>query len=58
MAVFKCNISGNTLEVKTQLDIQSMETHPGYTRVEEAPKVVKTKKKVENEVQVVEHEEL
>jgi 23S rRNA U2552 (ribose-2'-O)-methylase RlmE/FtsJ len=35
MAVFKCNISGNTMEVHTALDIQSMEVHPGYTLVEE-----------------------
>ena len=35
MAVFKCNISGNTMEVHTKLDIQSMEVHPGYTLVEE-----------------------
>jgi len=39
MAVFKCNISGNTIEVKTALDIQSMEVHPGYTLVEETPVV-------------------
>ena len=56
MAVFKCNISGNTIEVKTVVDIQSMERHPGYTLVEEAPKVTKTKKKKEEEV--VETEEL
>ena len=36
MAVFKCNISGNTMEVHTALDIQSMEVHPGYTLVEKA----------------------
>ena len=36
MAVFKCNISGNTMEVHTALDIQSMDVHPGYTLVEEA----------------------
>ena len=35
MAVFKCNISGNTMEVHTALDIQSMDVHPGYTLVEE-----------------------
>ena len=35
MAVFKCKISGNTMEVHTALDIQSMEVHPGYTLVEE-----------------------
>ena len=35
MAVYKCNISGNTIEVHTALDIQSMEVHPGYTLVEE-----------------------
>ena len=35
MAVFKCNISGNTMEVHTALDIKSMEAHPGYTLVEE-----------------------
>ena len=35
MAVFKCNISGNLMEVHTALDIQSMEVHPGYTLVEE-----------------------
>ena len=35
MAVFKCNISGNTMEVFTVLDIKSMEVHPGYTLVEE-----------------------
>ena len=39
MAVFKCNISGTTIEVTTALDIQSMEVHPGYTLVEEAPVV-------------------
>tara|TARA_B110000008_G_C16530685_1_gene388023 strand:- start:155 stop:346 length:192 start_codon:yes stop_codon:yes gene_type:complete len=39
MAVFKCNISGNTIEVHTALDIQSMEVHPGYTLVEEKPVV-------------------
>ena len=39
MAVFKCNISGNTIEVLTALDIQSMEVHPGYTLVEEKPVV-------------------
>ena len=50
MAVFKCNISGNTMEVHTALDIQSMEVHPGYTLVEEVPKVTKTKKKEEEEV--------
>ena len=55
MAVFKCNISGNTMEVHTALDIQSMEVHPGYTLVEEAPKVIKPKKKKE---EVVETEEL
>jgi len=38
MAVFKCNISGNTMEVHTALDIQSMEVHPGYTLVEEKVK--------------------
>ena len=57
MAVFKCNISGNTMEVHTALDIQSMEIHPGYTLVEEAPKVTKPKKKKEEE-EVVETEEL
>ena len=36
MAVYKCNISGQTMEVHTALDIQSMEVHPGYTLVEEA----------------------
>jgi len=36
MAVFKCNISGTTIEVTTALDIQSMEVHPGYTLVEQA----------------------
>ncbi len=35
MAVYKCNISGNTIEVYTALDIQAMEKHPGYTLVEE-----------------------
>ena len=35
MAVFKCNITGNTMEVFTVLDIKSMEVHPGYTLVEE-----------------------
>ena len=35
MAVFKCTISGNTMEVHTALDIKSMEAHPGYTLVEE-----------------------
>ena len=55
MAVFKCNISGNTMEVHTALDIKSMEVHPGYTLVEEAPKVTKSKKKKE---EVVETEEL
>jgi len=55
MAVYKCNISGNTIEVHTALDIQSMEVHPGYTLVEEAPKVTKTKKKKE---EVIETEEL
>ena len=35
MAVFKCNISGNTMEVHTVLDIEAMEKHPGYTLVEE-----------------------
>ena len=39
MAVFKCNISGNTVEVKSPLDIESMEVHPGYTLVEEKPVV-------------------
>ena len=39
MAVFKCNISGNTMEVHTVLDIKSMEVHPGYTLVEEKPVV-------------------
>lgn len=38
MPVFKCNISGNTIEVHTALDIQSMEVHPGYTLVEKATK--------------------
>ena len=55
MAVFKCKISGTTMEVHTALDIESMEKHPGYTLVEEAPKVTKTKKKKE---EVVETEEL
>ena len=35
MAVFKCNISGNTMEVHTVLDIEAMEKHPGYTLVAE-----------------------
>tara|TARA_B100000768_G_C10914745_1_gene223107 strand:- start:154 stop:345 length:192 start_codon:yes stop_codon:yes gene_type:complete len=35
MAVFRCNISGNTMEVHTALDIEAMEVHPGYTLVEE-----------------------
>ena len=35
MAVFACNISGNTIEVHTALDIEAMEVHPGYTLVEE-----------------------
>ena len=63
MAVFKCNISGNTMEVHTALDIQSMEVHPGYSLVEEKVKspvveaieedviddiVVKTKKKTKS----------
>ena len=39
MAVFKFNISGNTMEVFTVLDIKSMEVHPGYTLVEEKPVV-------------------
>ena len=34
MAVFKCNISGNTVEVNSPLDIKSMEVHSGYTLVE------------------------
>ena len=55
MAIFKCNISGNTVEVLTAIDIESMEKHPGYTLVEEAPKVTKSKKKKE---EVVETEEL
>ena len=51
MAVFKCNISGNTVEVKSPLDIKSMEVHPGYTLVEEGIEeggfedIVVTKKK-------------
>ena len=57
MAVFKCLVSGNTMEVLTALDIESMEKHPGYTLVEEAPKVTKPKKKKEEE-EVVETEEL
>ena len=56
MAVYKCLVSGNTMEVHTALDIQSMDKHPGYTLVEEAPKVTKPKKKKEEEV--VETEEL
>ena len=55
MAVYKCLVSGNTMEVHTSLDIQSMDKHPGYTLVEEAPKVTKSKKKKE---EVVETEEL
>ena len=55
MAIFKCNISGNTVEVLTAIDIESMEKHPGYTLVEETPKVTKSKKKKE---EVVETEEL
>ena len=39
MAVFKCNISGTTIEVQSALDIQSMEVHPGYTLVEDEPVV-------------------
>ena len=39
MAVYKCNISGTTIEVKTALDIESMEVHPGYTLVEDEPVV-------------------
>ena len=54
MAVFKCNISGQTMEVHTALDIQSMEVHPGYTLVEEAPKVTKPKKKKEEAVETEE----
>ena len=47
MAVFKCNISGNTMEVFTVLDIKSMEVHPGYTLVEDKPveEVEEVKKK-------------
>jgi hypothetical protein len=63
MAVYKCNISGQTMEVHTALDIQSMEVHPGYSLVEEKVKspvveaieedviddiVVKTKKKTKS----------
>jgi hypothetical protein len=63
MAVFKCNISGTTMEVHTALDIQAMEVHPGYSLVEEKVKspvveaieedviddiVVKTKKKTKS----------
>lgn len=69
MAVYKCNKSGNTVEVNSPLDIKSMDVHSGYTLVEgytlvkkyvsnkqeEAPKVTKTKKKKE---EVVETEEL
>ena len=69
MAVFKCNISGNTIEVTTALDIQSMEVHPGYTLVEEEVKtpvvegieediiddiVVKTKKTKKSKKQIQE----
>ena len=39
MAVYKCTISGTTIEVTTALDIQSMEVHPGYTLVEDEPVV-------------------
>ena len=35
MAVYKCLVSGTTMEVHTALDIESMEKHPGYTLVEE-----------------------
>ena len=46
MAVFKCNISGNTIEVHTALDIKSMEVHPGYTLVAEGDAKPAKKKKV------------
>ena len=51
MAVFKCLVSGNTMEVFTALDIESMEKHPGYALVEEGIEeggfedIVVTKKK-------------
>ena len=49
MAVFKCNISGNTMEVHTALDIQSMEVHPGYTLVEEKVKSTVVEKVIEDD---------
>jgi len=52
MAVFKCNISGNTLEVKTALDIQSMEVHPGYTLVEEKPVVEEIGHVIQEDIEV------
>jgi len=51
MAVYKCNISGNTIEVHTALDIQSMEVHPGYTLVEEKP-VVEEKHVIQEDIEV------
>lgn len=51
MAVFKCNISGTTIEVTTALDIQSMEVHPGYTLVEEKP-VVETAHVIQEDIVV------
>ena len=51
MAVYKCLVSGTTMEVHTALDIESMDKHPGYALVEEGIEedvvddIVVTKKK-------------
>lgn len=35
MAKFKCLASGNVFEYKTEHDIKTMQTHPGYEEVTE-----------------------
>lgn len=35
MAKFKCLASGNVFEYKTEHDIKTMKTHPGYEEVTE-----------------------
>lgn len=41
MAKFKCLLSGNTIELTDKVDIDSMEGHEGYIRLEDEVAPVK-----------------
>ena len=51
MAIFKCKVSGNTVEFKEQHDIDQMRKHPEYEEVVVVEKTTPVKKQQEKKAE-------